>query len=180
MKRIIAAIVLLFIISNNVFAYSIKVYNKKGYLIGTARKVGEDYEIYDLDGHPVKDFDAFYASKGNAEKRILKSRYFPYIPGLDWAGAENRNIKTIKNDKGESVTVLRYNPFLVHHLKVKIYDKTGKFIGYAKTDGTTDFKFYDREENPTEFSEQVYIQPGIPLKSYWHIFDVHKVHDDFY
>ena len=80
MKRIIAIIVLLFIISNDVFAYTLKVYNKKDYLIGTARKVGEDYEIYDLDGHPVKDFNAFYVSKGNTEKRILKIRYFPYIP----------------------------------------------------------------------------------------------------
>ena len=180
MKRFIAIILLLFLVSGDAFAYAIKLYNKKGNMIGTARKIGEDYEIYDLDDHLVKDFDAFYASEGDPERRTLKeTSIFQYIPGLEWAGPNNWDrTKRIKNEKGEYVTVLRYNPFLVRHLKVKIYDKTGKFIGYAITDGTTDFKLYDKNEKPMEYEGQVYVQPTGPLRSYWDIFKVHPYNNN--
>ena len=78
MKRVTAFFLTYIICSltvSPVFAYVIKIYNDAGEQIGIARKNGDNYDIYDLNGNEVKDYDAFYASSGMNLKPV--SNYDP-------------------------------------------------------------------------------------------------------
>ena len=66
---------LLLTTASPIFAYVIKLYNDGGTQIGTARKTGDDYEIYDLDGNRVEDYETFFASSGMNVKPV--SNYDP-------------------------------------------------------------------------------------------------------
>lgn len=62
--RYLIIILILLVTINPSFSYVVKIYNDNGDQIGTARKSGGDYEIYDMKGNKVEDYEAFYASSG--------------------------------------------------------------------------------------------------------------------
>lgn len=157
MKKIITFILLLFLVSGEAFGYTIKLYNQKGYMIGTAHKNGDNYEIYDLDGHRVTDYDAFYASEGDMNKKQMKQ-------SKNFITTDNGFIKVSAIDR---YIYRNYNPYLVKPLSIKVYDKTGKFVGYAKTNGKTDFIIYNKDGDIISPKETLYSPPGTPLKSFY-------------
>ena len=157
----------LFIFPGMVFAYSIKIFNHSGEQIGTAHKTGEDYEIYDMSGKKVIDYDSFY-SKIDTPSEIHSPDTYPAIPGRKWVGVGSGvNLKMIKNSEGQKFKVVRTNPYYTNSVNIKVYDRTGKFIGYAKTDGTTDYIIYDEDGNVLNIDIPLYSPPGRPLESYW-------------
>ena len=157
----------LFIFPGMVFAYSIKIFNHSGEQIGTAHKTGEDYEIYDMSGKKVTDYDSFY-SEIDTPSLIHSPDVYPAIPGRKWVGVGSGvNLKMIKNREGQKFKVVRTNPYYTNSVNIKVYDRTGKFIGYAKTDGTTDYIIYDEDGNVLNINIPLYSPPGKPLESYW-------------
>lgn len=165
MKKLLLLLLMFVVSTSMAFSYSIKLYNDNGYMIGTAKKNGEDYEIYDLNDNRVKDYDAFYNSPGDANrKQLSESKYFDKIPGYDWVRVTKGSNGIVRTRATIEPYVL--NKYQVRHLSVKIYDKTGKLIGYAKTDGYREYSLYDLNDNPLQIPETVYSPPGTPLKSY--------------
>ena len=122
-----------------------------------------------MNGNRVTDYDAFYASAGDPERKALKEFPYPFRYNYYMDRPHTRTIQ-ITTEKGEKLWVPAYNQFAVKNLKLKLYDKTGKFVGYAKTDGTTDYKIYDTDENEWTTDQTLYTQPGVPLGSFWDIY----------
>lgn len=55
MQKIVYLLFLLFFVSTEVYAYAIKVYDEYGNRIGTYRKEGENYELYDFYDKKIKN-----------------------------------------------------------------------------------------------------------------------------
>ena len=167
MKQFLALILAFFLTTEITLAYSIKIFDKTGKQIGTAQKSGEDYEIYDMSGKKVTDYDSFY-SEIDTPSLIHSPDVYPAIPGRKWVGVGSGvNLKMIKNSEGQKFKVVRTNPYYTNSVNIKVYDRTGKFIGYAKTDGTTDYIIYDKDGNVLNINIPLYSPPGKPLESYW-------------
>lgn len=169
MKYFFLFLLIITLTANSVFAYTIKIYDNKGKHIGYAHKIGEDFEITDIEGKKVTDYDTFYASIDSPENSTIHT---PKIknsnPGLKWYGAgRGTNLKNIKTDTGKRIKVVRFNPYTVNSVNIKVYDRGGKFIGYAKTDGTTDYIIYDKNNNIINPEIPLYSPPGTPLRSYF-------------
>lgn len=168
MKQFLVLILVFFLATGTTLAYSIKIFDKTGKQIGTAHKSGgEDYEIYDMSGKKITDYDSFY-SEIDTPSMIHSPDIYPAIPGRKWVGVGSGvNLKMIKNKEGQKFRVVRTNPYYTNSINIKVYDRTGKFIGYAKTDGTTDYIIYDEDGNVLNIDIPLYSPPGKPLESYW-------------
>ena len=55
MKKVLLILLATFISSTSVFAYAIKVYDEMGNRIGTYRKEGENFVLYDFNDEKVED-----------------------------------------------------------------------------------------------------------------------------
>ena len=55
MRKILALFVLLIVLCSNVYAYSIKVYDENGSRIGTYRKEGDNYVLYDFNDKKIEN-----------------------------------------------------------------------------------------------------------------------------
>ena len=74
MKKILFSILLLVIFANSAFAYAIKIYDEYGSRIGTAKKVGENYELYDMDGKKFENYEKLHSSIPFDNKTTLQER----------------------------------------------------------------------------------------------------------
>ena len=167
MKRFLILFFILISASGVSLAYSIKIFDRAGHQIGSAHKAGEDYEIYDMSGKRVTDYDSFYSSI-DTPATARKTDIYPAKPGQKWVGVgAGVNLKTVRDSKGQKFRVVRSNPYYTNSVNIKVYDRTGKFIGYAKTDGTTDYMIYDRNGKLLDIDIPLYSPPGKPLGSYW-------------
>lgn len=166
MQKLLLLLLIFAMSTSMTFAYSIKLYNDNGYMIGTARKNGEDYEIYDLNDKRVTDYDAFYNSPGDPDrKQMPESKYFGVIPGYDWVRVTTGS-NGVTRTRGVTEPYYVLNQYQVRNLKLKVYDKTGKLVGYAKTDGYREYSLYDLNDKVLQTTETLYSPPGTPLKSY--------------
>jgi len=164
MKKIFVFLFLICLSVTQVQAYSVKIYNESGNLIGTAKKSGNDYEIYDLNGNKVIDYDTFYTSTGDEDRKKLKE-------GINYVTIESGQIpgnvfSYMSRPLRTRVIQAGYNPYKNLSNKVKVYDKTGKNVGYAVKDGNDGFIIYDLNSNVLQTDETLYYPPGTPLSYY--------------
>ena len=169
MKRFVILLLLLilsYFTTEMGFAYSVKIFDKTGKQIGTAHKSGEDYVIYDINAKQVVDFDAFYSV---IDTEPVQYNSVPTItPGQKWLGVgKGVNLKTVRTNSGKKIKFVRSGAYYTNNINIKVYDRTGKFIGYAKTDGTSDYIIYDKNGNVLNINIPLYSPPGKPLGSYW-------------
>lgn len=77
MKKFFVIMLLSCTISNQVFAHSVKVYNKQGTQVGTARmsEGKEYYEILDMNGKPLETDEQLYSPVGMPLKNLKKDFY---------------------------------------------------------------------------------------------------------
>ena len=76
MKKILTLVLIFLLASNYVLAYSAKVYDKRGKLVGTIVKNGDKRELYDLNGKKLESKEKLYSPPGvPIEKLNLSTDY---------------------------------------------------------------------------------------------------------
>lgn len=72
MKKLLVLFLLVILNVNIVSAYSIKVYDKQGKLVGKAVKNGEQTIIYDLNGNKLETEEQLYSPPGHPLEKDLE------------------------------------------------------------------------------------------------------------
>ena len=70
MKKWAVLFLIISLFSNSVLAYSIKVYNRQGKLVGKAVKNGSDITLYNLEGKKIETKEQLYLLPGVPIKNL--------------------------------------------------------------------------------------------------------------